>query len=141
MEVIKILWIDDDINRQALRPYIDEFSESGIYITKASNPDESFIKLQENNDFDCIIVDISMPYGERIKSEDAKGGMQTGLIVLQNLVADNELSKIPKVVFTIVTNPDVRKYCEDNNIPYLEKQEYYSHSFVQKIRQILKIVQ
>jgi CheY-like chemotaxis protein len=135
----KILWIDDDINRYSLMPYIDEFNENGFEIVKAANPDESDIILSTQHDFQCIIVDVSMPLGENIKFGEAKGGMQTGLVYLQKLVDNANLNNVKKVVFTIVDNSEMREYCKSQTpeILYLEKHRYFTDTFVQKIKNIL----
>jgi CheY-like chemotaxis protein len=133
----KILWIDDDINRFSLMPYIDEFNEQGFTIIRVENPDEIGEKLSSNNnDFLCIIVDISMPPGEKISFGDAKGGMQTGLVILKELVEKTDL-KAKKVVFTIVENAEVREYCKNKQIPYLQKHKYFTDTFVREIEEIL----
>ena len=135
----KILWIDDDINRFPLMPYIDEFKEQGFTIIGVENPDEIEEKLSSNNnDFLCIIVDISMPLGSKINSGEAIGGMQTGLVILKELVENANLNKIKKVVFTITDNSKVKTYCSTQNppIPYFQKQKYLADAFVNEIIEI-----
>ena len=112
-QVKKILWIDDDINRLTLQPFVDELEEEGYLVIRAENPDESDKILKKQLDFLCIIVDISMPLGERIEFGKAKGGMQTGLVILKELVENPNLNDVKKVVFTIVENAEVREYCNN----------------------------
>jgi CheY-like chemotaxis protein len=136
----KILWIDDDINRFPLMPYIDEFKEKGYTIVKAENPDESSKIINSNDDtFLCIIADISMPLGENIKFGEAKGGMQTGLVVLKELVDNPKLNSVKKIVFTIVDDGEVRDYCNSQTppIPYLQKHKWLTDAFVEKIEEII----
>ena len=138
MEKIKILWIDDDINRMALKPYIDEFYDNGIKIIPAESPDESDKILSEQKDFQCIIIDLSMALGENINCGEAKSGMMTGLIVLKKLIANTELDKIKKIVFTIVPDTaEVQGYCNANNVYYLRKRDHMTDTFVEEIKKII----
>lgn len=135
----KILWVDDDIKRLELSVDIDEFIDKGFEIIKAANPDECSEIIEQRHDFECIIVDISMPTGKNIDFGEAKGGMRTGLIILKNLVKNKELKNIKKVVYTIVDDEEVRNYCEENNITYLSKRNYLSDTFVEKISQLISL--
>lgn len=135
----KILWVDDDIKRLELSVDIDEFIDKGFEIIKAANPDECSEIIEQRHDFGCIIVDISMPTGKNIDFGEAKGGMRTGLIILKNLVKNEELKNIKKVVYTIVDDEEVRNYCEENNITYLSKRNYLSDTFVEKISQLISL--
>lgn len=134
----KILWIDDDIKRRELRTDIDEFEYQGYQIVPAANPDELETIISSQTDFECLIIDISMPTGKNIDFGEAKGGMRTGLVVLKKLVNNPKFKEVKKVVYTIVDDEETRNYCEDNNIPYLEKQNYLPDSFVAEIKKILK---
>lgn len=135
----KILWVDDDIKRLELSVDIDEFIDKGFEIIKAANPDECSEIIEQRHDFECIIVDISMPTGKNIDFGEAKGGMRTGLIILKNLAKNEELKNIKKVVYTIVDDEEVRNYCEENNITYLSKRNYLSDTFVEKISQLISL--
>jgi len=147
MSTKKILWIDDDINRFALMPYVDEFQDRGYDIDKVENPDEINNILEQNPIPDgiivdlCmpmgIIVDVSMPTGKNIGYGEAKGGLQTGFVVLKRLMANPQLNNVKKIIFTIVDNPEVRRYCEENGIEYLEKRNFLSDTFVNKVEEII----
>lgn len=136
-QIKKILWIDDDINRFPLMPYIDEFNEKGFVILKAEDPDESEKILSIEHDFLCIIVDISMPLGESIQFGEAKGGMQTGLVILKKLIDNPKLNDVKKVVFTITDDAEVRDYCNKQQISYMQKHQYCADIFVEKIEKII----
>jgi len=135
----KILWIDDHINSLSLIPYIDEFKEQGFTIIGVENPDEIEEKLSSNNnDFLCIIVDILMPPGKKINFGKALGGMQTGFVILEELVENTNLNKIKKVVFTQTNISEVKTYCDAQNpqIPYYQSKEYFPDTFVAEIKKI-----
>lgn len=136
--VNRILWIDDDVKRLELSVDIDEFTDRGFIITQAENPDEFNEIIADRQDFQCIIVDISMPTGKHINFGEAKGGMRTGLIVLRQIVANEKLNDILKVAYTIVNDDEVISFCKENDIYYLDKGKYLSDSFVDRIEQLLK---
>ena len=75
---MKILWIDDDIFRLKLKPYIDEFSDKGFEVIGVENPDDIEKHIGANKDINCIVIDISMPARENIDIRDAQMGMRTG---------------------------------------------------------------
>jgi hypothetical protein len=41
------------------------------------------------------------------------------------------------VIFTIVDNKELRDYCDANDIPYLEKQDFLSDTFVDEIDKMI----
>jgi CheY-like chemotaxis protein len=138
METIKkILWIDDDIYSQALKPYIDEFEENGFSVFGVANPDDIEDKITLMPDLSCIILDISMPYGTKIKAGEARLGMKTGFVILQRLVNNPLRNNIQKIVFTITDNGDIREYCKQKEIEYLAKRDYLAYTFVEKVKEIL----
>ena len=139
MEKLKILWIDDDINNWALRPYIDTFNENGFEIIHAKDPDESDRILTKSKDFRCIIIDLMMATGSKISHEESKGGIQTGLILLQKLMADESLSNIKKVIFTKINDLETKNFCnvQEPAIPYLKKLDDTTGGFVDKIKLII----
>lgn len=138
METVKrILWIDDDINRFALKPYIDVFKERGYTIDGAENFDESLKILEQKNTYGCIIIDVSMPLGSLADSREAKSGLRTGMVVLKKMMDNPDLAEVKKVIFTIVDNAEARDYCDENDVPYLEKQEFLSTTFVDEIEKII----
>jgi CheY-like chemotaxis protein len=134
---VKILWIDDDIDRLKLQPYLDGFEDRGFEIIKVANPDDVDKAIESNSDIQCIILDISMPTGESFGAKESKGGMRTGLLVLGKLVADARIASAKKVIFTIVSNDEVKEYCDFKGIPCLLKQDYVASSFVAKIKEII----
>jgi len=133
----KILWIDDDINDARLMPYADEFEGQGFTIVGVDNPDdiEETLSLNKNN-FLCIIVDMAMPFGNKLNYGETKGGLLTGLTVLKELVENVKLNGVKKVVFTITDDSEVKVYCKKQQIPYFQKQKYSTSELVEQIRKI-----
>lgn len=136
MKTKRILWIDDDIESSILRPYLDELYEKGFAVEKVKNPDDlSRITDDVWSSISAIIIDVIMPTGE-IDNALAKGGMKTGFIVLKNLLNNEKLKNIKKIVFSIVNDVDILNFCHSNDIPILSKQEYMFDSFVEKINEL-----
>lgn len=133
----KILWIDDDINRDSLRAYVDELDDNGFSIIRAANPDVAEKILKNEKDFGCIIIDISIPTGANIGFEEAKAGTQTGLVFLKKLIDNNELNHSKKVVFTIVDVIDVTLFCKEKNVTYIPKQKELPDTFCEKIKGLI----
>ena len=62
--------------------FVDEFIDNGIDIEKISDSD-SFLNSLTRNNFDVLIMDIMMPRGESLTANDTKGGIHTGLKLLE----------------------------------------------------------
>ena len=136
----RIMWIDDNINGLFLRSYIDELEESGFDIIRVMKADEvdNILQNEITDSLTAIIIDISMPPGEKISFSEARGGLRTGKIILERLLSDESVSNVKKIVFTNVEDAVVEQFCMDNNIPYLKKENYYSDNFVDKINELTK---
>ena len=136
----RIMWIDDNINGLFLRSYIDELEESGFDIIRVMKADEvdNILQNEITDSLTAIIIDISMPPGEKISFSEARGGLRTGKIILERLLSDESVSNVKKIVFTNVEDAVVEQFCMDNNIPYLKKENYYSDNFMDKINELTK---
>ena len=135
----RIIWIDDDIHRLFLRPYIEEFEENGFNIIKVAQADNVKDTLQNeiNDSLTAIIIDIAMPTGNKISFSEARGGLRTGKIILETLLNDKRISNVQKVVFTNVEDEVVKRYCMENSIPYFKKEHFFSNEFVDKINELI----
>ena len=135
----KILWIDDDIHRPFLRPYVDELIEHQFSIIKVNKVDDinDTINKEEEGSISLIIVDIAMPPGKNIDLRLARGGLRTGKIILEQLEKDDIVKNIPKVVFTNVDDDIVKNYCINKNIPYLKKEDYFADELVEELSLII----
>ena len=116
----KILWIDDDVNKPELSCDRDALEERGCIITSVINPDN--IPHESISQFDCIIIDLFLPVGEKMSLTDTQFGSITGFISLKNIITHYPKSKI--VVYSMFEFPDVRAYCKDNGIHYWNKFEH-----------------
>ena len=135
----QIMWIDDDINKPILRPYIDELKEKDFDIIKVMKVDDVDCILQNEitDSLTAIIIDISMPPGKNISFREARGGLRTGKIILERLLSDESVSNVKKIVFTNVEDEVVKRYCMENRIPYLKKEDFFSNEFVYYINELM----
>lgn len=132
-----ILWVDDDIDKYALMADRDELESRGCNIIKASRSEDLLKVLREQIlQIDCIIVDICMPTGE-LDMEEADYGMRTGIALIRKIKESN-YKDTPIMVYTVIGKDDVRQYCEDNNILYLNKSSILSEEFADFVMNYLR---
>ena len=134
-----ILWVDDD-TETSLRPYIDELEENEYEIIRVKNPDE-LVDIARNNcqRISIIIMDIILPIGSIVDSVKARGGIETGLCLIEMIKNDMrfiKLRNIPIVVFTVKRDHDVFDQARRQNIPCLTKSETLPSELLQKIIEI-----
>lgn len=134
-----ILWVDDDIDKFALMADRDELESRGCKIMTAPRTEDLLKVLREQIlQIDCIIVDICMPTGE-LDMEDADYGMRTGIALIRKIKESNSIYKDTRImVYTVIGGKDVRQYCEDNNIPCLNKSSVSSKEFADFVMDLLK---
>lgn len=137
-----ILWVDDDIDGFALMADRDELESRGCRIIEASRPDNLLKVLREQIlKIDCIIVDIVMPTGE-LDMKEAEYGMRTGLALIRKIRESDSIYKdTPIIVYTVIGDDNVRQYCKDNNIPYLDKSSVSSEEFADFVMEYLSDLQ
>lgn len=136
----KIIWIDDDINRSFLRPYVVELMDNDFDIIKVNASDDvknNLENMKGDNSLVAIIIDIAMPTGNIINFRKARGGLRTGIIILKDLLKNENYAKVPKIVFTNVDDEEVKKFCKGNDIPYLKKVEYFPDMLVDEIMNLI----
>ncbi len=134
MERKRIVWVDDEIETSILEPYVEEFIDNGIDIIKVKNVDGlmGVLKKEAQDSLSAILVDIIMPPGHLNYSE-TKGGLRTGIVVLNEILKENALRNIPKVVVSNVDDANVDEFCQKHEILYIKKYEYFANTFVERI--------
>lgn len=137
MEKKIIAWIDDEINTSFLKPYVDELKEYNYEIIKIKTTENLIQRLKElARTLSAIFVDIIMP-PKGLNYSEADGGLRTGLVVLKDIKTETSLRDIPLIVVSNLNDETIKKYCNDNQIPYIEKRSYFSDEFVEKITGII----
>ncbi len=70
--------------------------------------------------------------------KEADYGMRTGRTLIRKIRESVSIYKdTPIIVYTVIGDDDVRQYCKDNNIPYLNKS-ISSEEFADSVMDLLK---
>ena len=139
MKKNRIVWVDDQINTLLLEPYVDEFIDNGFEVIRVDRVFDgliSVLKAQVQTSLSAILIDIIMPPGD-LDFGETRGGMRTGIVVLQELMKEDSLKSIPIVVVTNADDETVRSICLEYGIPYLQKSEFFADTFVTRIMEII----
>jgi CheY-like chemotaxis protein len=139
MDKKRIVWIDDNINTSIFKPYVDEFEDNGIEIIKIKSVTgiiERLIKEAENT-LSAILVDIIMP-SEDLDFGETKGGLRTGMVVLERIMEEDSLKSIPNIVVTNADDDIIREFCNSKRIKYLKKSDYFSEEFVKEVKEVIE---
>lgn len=103
MEQRKILWVDDDPDDLELMRTVLKGSEYDFHVKEASNGKEAIEyleKAKKNGTLPCLIIlDMNMP-------------VMDGREALRKIKEDEQLKKVPIVVFTTSQSTMDRLYCQ-----------------------------
>lgn len=139
--MIKIIWVDDDINRPELRAEKDELSERGCEIIAVQGADSFLEMLRDprgNFDCDCIILDLSMPVGSEFSLKDAEYGSRTGILLMKRIRDSFLFSKVKIIIYSIVDNDEVFKECKNAGALYLKKANFLYYEFADEVMKFVK---
>ncbi len=128
-----ILWVDDDLE-SSIASYIDELEEDGYDVIKASNSAEMWDQVEKNSQsISLILMDIMLPTGGDLSSSETKGGMITGLVLLEKLKSKGIIPATPVIIFTILSDQEVAEWANRNSVPQLKKQNTLPSELLEKI--------
>ncbi|XOB40606.1 MAG: response regulator [Candidatus Nealsonbacteria bacterium] len=123
MKKKKILIIEDE--KILSEMYKDKFTKVGFEVISAFDSEEG-LKLTKKEKPDLIILDILLP-------------RENGVVFLNWLKADPEISSIPVIVFSNYDDPETRKRASKLGIKdYLIKADYTPKAIVEKVKSYLK---
>ena len=141
----KILWVDDEFANDVhgLRAYVYALERGGEFeIVKIAHPDKALEMLEKRTEnFACIILDMALPYGERISREESESGNATGIVLEEKIKAIDKYEDIQIVVMMTLTfrqNQRVEDYCKENIQRCFFKAEESAKNFSETIRDIIK---
>ena len=118
----KVCIIDDDEDLREI--YLMKFNQEGFDVLLAVNGEEGMKIIREKKP-DIILLDLQMP-------------VKSGVEVLQELRADQELAKIPVIVLTNIDNEDAfKKIGEYETRFYLIKSLTTPQKAVDYVREVL----
>jgi len=100
---MRIMFIDDEPRR--MKPYVNELEEAGHEVLFRDDIDSALKTLREPSEqFDLVVVDISVPAGLEYRYEDTDNGSRTGIALYDTIRRERPGQKV--MVFTNV--PDSR---------------------------------
>ena len=136
MSQYTILWVDDDINNPELRSDKLALEMNDAEIVGIDNSDEFFDYIEDSDkdptNIDCIIVDLSMAPGWKLRTEKTDYGVSTGLFLLKR-IKESQFKDTLTIVYTITDNPKVKSYCKTEGIPYWTKIELSPFGFADNV--------
>ena len=120
---MKILLIEDDVFFSKF--YATKLKESNYEVTVAYDGEEGLLRIQEEKP-DIILLDLIMP-------------KMDGFAVLEALSKDNQLKKIPVLVFsTLSQDPDVERAKQLGARDYINKSVLDFQILIDKIHSIMQ---
>lgn len=99
-----ILYVED----QPLETRVKMLEDEGYKVIIATYGTEALNCLKEEK-IDLILLDIMMPSGDKLNSEDAREGFATGVVFTRKIKSEPELKDIPIIVITANPDRDVEK--------------------------------
>lgn len=125
----RILWVDDDLLFQ--RSYREELAElCKIDIAKSPEAMWTCLKDHKPDHYSGIVLDVLLPF-KGMDMEATKGGLRTGLTLLEMLKASKDYSSIPIIIFSIRETKDVDDIGEQYHVPVLRKSEAHISEFIE----------
>lgn len=94
---MRILFIDDD--RRRMKLYVDELVRNGHEVVFEETVDRALATFRSRDDFDVVVLDISMDPGNEYRFEDTGGGTRTGLPLYDTIRKER-----PELKIVVLTN-------------------------------------
>jgi CheY-like chemotaxis protein len=134
---MRVLFIDDEKRRMA--PVIEEF-QSLHHTIQFQDTVDGALKLIRNSaeQFDVVVMDISMASGQEFLREETDGGARTGILLYEAIRQERPGQKI--AVFTNVSDPRVadRFMSEDHRLcRFVRKPDVLPFQFVEEIEKFV----
>jgi len=130
-----ILFLDDNPSR--MENAVEELRMRNFQVHFEQNVDSALAFIDKHSsEIDALICDIMMPHGTRLSSEQTRDGLRTGISVLE--IARSLQPTLPTIIFSNVSDDELRKTLKgDERCLFLEKPNYLSASFADKVRDFL----
>lgn len=118
----KIVCAEDD--KMISTSLVEGFSQAGFEVTPAYDGEEALAKIKEVKP-DIVLLDIMMPKLD-------------GIGVVWELKSDNEISNIPVIMLTNLSDPTtISKILEAGVTDYLLKSEQSIDQIVEKVQEVM----
>lgn len=143
-ETKNILWVDDDVDKPALKPDRDKLESRNCHIVEATRPDVFFEIIKDDSlKIDCIIIDISLSC-DKLGIANTSNGTKTGIILIKKLKETRKYQNIPLIVYSVIAEAESKTFCERigcpnllDDIPYWGKS-IRSKNFADNVVEILE---
>ena len=134
---MRIMFIDDEGRR--MRVYVEELEDAGHEIVFQNRVDSALSILRESTEqFDLVVLDISIPSGAEYRFEDTDGGSRTGIALYDTIRSLRPDLKI--LVFTNVSDPRVAKRFAKENAKlcrFARKPDELPFQFVKMVEEFV----
>jgi CheY-like chemotaxis protein len=129
-----ILFVDDE--RKEIDSFILELEHTFPQLIFEPKVDAALMLINEKRDeLKLLILDIMMPQGNAFKGEPDKG-LRTGVHCYETV--RKTLPELPIIIFTNVTNEEVKKkFQPDSKCWFFNKEDYLPYELVEEIQGIL----
>lgn len=130
---MRMLFIDDEERR--MMPVVEELKFAGHDVIFKAQVDSAVELINnQNEEFDLVVIDVSMPPGQKFQAEDTYGGARTG-IHLYNLLRIAR-PKVKIIVLTNVADRGVEEHFRRENpalCRFIRKPSILPFQFVEEI--------
>ena len=128
-----ILFVDDEESK--MNSYLLELRLSFPEVEFKKTVDSALDRIDRGStDIEALILDVSMPGGSAFRDRPG-AGLTTGVLFYRRV--REVLPNLPIVIFTNVTNEDVRqKFDGDDKCRFLNKEDYLPFELAQVLREI-----
>ncbi|MFN7929346.1 MAG: response regulator [Blastocatellia bacterium] len=132
-----ILFIDDEDEMESFELGL-KLSEYEYQVKRVTNVDDAWEYLNCNEvQIKLIIMDIMIPPGDLFNDVDTKGGLRTGLDLLEKIREKN--NSLPVIVFSNVSDQKIISHFQRQpKCLFLRKEEEGAFTLPHKVHQLLK---
>jgi CheY-like chemotaxis protein len=130
-----ILFVDDEKRR--MDNYVEALEESGERVILKVDVDEALKFFDENLDqIELLVLDIMMSYGVSFEDVDTESGLRTGVRFYERI--RETAPNLPVIIFTNVTNPDLKKrFDKEKRCWFYRKERKLPPEFRDVVKSIL----
>jgi DNA-binding NtrC family response regulator len=130
-----ILFVDDE--ERYMDSYVMALKLSGQQVSFQTKVDNALVFFEENwNSIKTVILDIMLPPGKKINSEESQAGYRTG-VILYNLMRE-KAKNLPIIIFTNVSDQDVMQmFLKEEGCRFFRKSDYLPSELVEEVKKIV----
>ena len=134
---MRILFVDDEVRRMAT--VVDELRLEGHEVVFQAHVDPALALINDPGEqFDVVVIDVSMPPGRAFQTDDTDGGARTGFHLYD--VLRQMRPKIKVIVLTNVADRGVEEHFKNETqslCRVVRKPSVLPFQFVEEIRKFV----